>query len=179
MAEQPTIKLSNKSSCDLRNCFKLIGDIRTESIGSLEYISSQPRLYLSKFLFIISLGTHPIGFVTAIKDDRLKQDVLSLDLCVKKDYRNIENANSIYNSLLEEAVKQIETRTHYSREFIVIDKNKTNIPLSIGIPISDDFLLLQDRKEEIDIIYPYGIKENLRVYGARKVYKSDKKRKSE
>ena len=129
------------------------------------YPSSQKRVMMAEYLFALKINDDQIGFVSAVKDDKYYSDILSLDLCLLKPYRNI----GIANEILPKVVSAIE-HEDFDNKFIIIEKNRSHDDQIDGIQYSDDIVLLQDRLDEINYVHPDGIVKPHRVVSTKEAF---------
>jgi hypothetical protein len=163
MAKNIKLTLSSNNENVYFDSFNIINQLLREKNV---YPSSQKRIMMSKFLYgLIADGTQ-VGFVSASKDEKYYPDILSLDLCLLKQYRLPGMADKI----LPKVVTAIEQNRLYDNEFIIIEKSRSHDEDVKGIDYSNKIVLLQDRLSELNNVHPDGINKPTKVVNAKHSY---------
>ncbi|MCR5224393.1 MAG: hypothetical protein K6C11_04525 [Bacilli bacterium] len=126
------IRLSDMNDSYYFNSNEIVTELLNESNV---YPGSQKRIFMSKFLFAIIHDNKQIGFVSCLLEGT---NVLSLDLCLLKEYRNLNIADEI----LYRVVDEIKNSSIYDGESIMINKNKVHDNITVGLNMGDNNIML-------------------------------------
>ena len=126
------IRLSDMNDSYYFNSNEIVTELLNESNV---YPGSQKRIFMSKFLFAIIYDNKQIGFVSCLLEG---VNVLSLDLCLLKEYRNLNIADEI----LYRVVDEIKNNSLYDGEIIMINKNKVHDNITVGLNMGDNNIML-------------------------------------
>ena len=126
------IRLSDMNDSYYFNSNEIVTELLNESNV---YPGSQKRIFMSKFLFAIIYDNKQIGFVSCLLEGA---NVLSLDLCLLKEYRNFNIADEI----LYKVVDEIKNNSLYDGEIIMINKNKVHDNITVGLNMGDNNIML-------------------------------------
>ena len=120
------------------------------------YFSVPKRLLLCSYLYAIEVDNTLAGFMTIIQDSKKYADgILSIDLCLLKEYRNKGYGEEALKLMCEDIIKQED----YDGEFIILENDKTNDRLDYSGTYYDEKVnVLQGRLNELRIRYPDGIR---------------------